>query len=978
MATSKCLIQAPTVREGVKNTVSPFENLVFRSSLLLQLLLAALSLLGSAALARAESLSESDHKKLLRELETRQMYELYIRHVQEHPEGLDETIRAKCRLYQLRLQRKDPAADQAAVLEQLVSLYDKMILSASEELKLFSPAARPENPDAAGSPPSLSPLLQKMLDENQTDLLDWMLEVTQIRLLQQAGGCRQQLEFYADRPRAAALENLTRLVTLSDSYLTIVKGAIEDLLRYMEWYPGTDWKERFGDTRLYPHLQDLQRGERLCRGVLRYYQSCLNQALARTTPETAENLRDAFRQLGLLRKDLADATGGEAAQLALWQIRIAERLIPADPNYYSYTQTLVKDLLSGSPGADSEYEIRFAWTACELAACRAKPQEGAVPLRKLHQWLESQNHRLTNLPDKRFQAALLTRQVSEKEGLAELKKLAETYPSLRLRIHTLIAAQLAESFAAAEHPAETARNWDDFALACLGQYYLSQPQPDYEKALQIYDMFLQSRPPENEEYPQALYNAGVCCYQLGEKMASPELAVRAIHYWRRLSRDFPLWLSRTDPQQQNSRQAAVMAATLAYQLFSVDAETYAAVAREAITGLTGTIDPNQTEPAGPYANCEKARQFRYFAGLVLQQAKEYASAAAMFAAVPREDANKLAAEYYAILCKINWTEQQTPSPAAEHYTQFTTALQNLLALWKNQPPDAAIDPGRRAIAVKAATLLAKLYLECDPPQPREAIAVLEQFGSLASGEEIPASDRRSLFFLQIQSYLQLGRTREAVACLLTRIKDEPADANIQRAALQALQQQDQEIRSLHAEGKTKELTACLAESLPLAQALYSQIEPDQPENTLAAKLLLERACLLAVAAPDQATPLPENVHQQAESLFTELANRENASRTLWLVRCQALWEYARGDYPAAQQLWYQIRQGINRDQDELSHYYWWEARYFGLCCLWHQGQGEEVLHILEVDEKTNPGSPSLWKPRLLDLQNQIRSTPPAN
>ena len=63
---------------------------------------------------------------------------------------------------------------------------------------------------------------------------------------------------------------------------------------------------------------------------------------------------------------------------------------------------------------------------------------------------------------------------------------------------------------------------------------------------------------------------------------------------------------------------------------------------------------------------------------------------------------------------------------------------------------------------------------------------------------------------------------------------------------------------MHAEGKTKELTACLAESLPLAQALYSQIEPDQPENTLAAKLLLERACLLAVAAPDQATPLPEN------------------------------------------------------------------------------------------------------------------------
>lgn len=948
--------------------------------IMFRLFLAALSLLGSAALARAESLSEADHKKLLRELETRQMYELYIRHVQEHPEGLEETIRAKSRLYQLKLQRKDPAADPAALQEQLVSLYDEMILSASGDLKLFSPAARPENPDAAGSPPSLSPLLQKMLGENQTDLLDWMLEATQIRLLQQAGGCRQQLEFYADRPRAAALENLARLVTLSDSYLTIVKGAIEDLLRYMEWYPGTDWKERFGDTRLYPHLQDLQRGERLCRGVLRYYQSCLDQALARTTPETAENLRDAFRQLGLLRKDLADAAGGEAVQLALWQIRIAERLIPADPNYYPYTQTLVKELLSGSPGADSEYEIRFAWTACELAACRAKPREGAVPLRKLHQWLESQNHRLTNLPDKRFQAALLTRQVSEKEGLAELKKLAETYPSLRPRIHTLIAAQLAESFAAAEHPAETVRNWDDFALACLGQYYLSRPQPDYEMALQVYDMFLQSRPPENEEYPQALFQAGVCCYQLGEKKASPELAVRAIHYWRRLSRDFPLWLSRTDPQQQNSRQAAVMAATRAYYffIFSGDREKYLDLAQEAITGLTGTIDPNQTEPAGPYANGEKARQFRYYAGLVLQQAKEYAPAAAMFQAVPADDANRFAAEYYALVCRIRQTEQQTPSPAAEHYTQWTTALQNLLAPWKNQPPDTATDPGRRAIAVKAATLLAKLYLECDPPHPQEAIAVLEQFGSLASGEEISESDRRSLFLLQIQSYLQLGRTREAVACLLTRLKVEPADANIQRAALQALQQQDQEIRSLHAEGKTKELTACLAESLPLAQALYSQIEPAQPENTLTAKLLLERACLLAVAAPDQTNPLPENVHQQAESLFKELANRENAGRTLWLVRCQALWEYARGDYSAAQQLWYQIRQGIIRNQDDLSNYYWWEARYFGLCCLWHQGQGEEVLHILEVDEKTNPGSPSLWKPRLLNLQTQIRSAPPAN
>lgn len=945
--------------------------------IMFRLLLVAGSLLVSAALTQAESLSEADHKKLLRELETRKMYELYIRDVHEHQEELDETIRWKSRLYQLKLQLKDPAADRPAILEQLVPFYDQMILSASGDLKLFSPAARPENSDAAGSQPSLSPLLQKMLDENQMDLLDWMLDVTRIRLMYQASGCGEQLEFYADQPRETALKNLTAIVSFSDSYLKIVKGAIEDLLRYMEWYPGTDWKERFGDTQLYAHLQELQKARQWCGGILCYYQSCLNQALSQEIPETAEGLKEAFRNLGSLREEAPDPRSGEGVQLALWQIRIAGRLIPTDPNYFDYTQKLVKDLLSGSPGADNEYEIRFAWTGCELAAHRTKQQDGAVIVQRLKQWLERGINQGTNLPEKLFQVALLARRISEKNGLAELKKLAEKYPSLRTRIHTLIAAHLAESFTTAAHPAETARNWNDFALICLGQYYLSQPQPDYEKALQVYDIFLQSRTAEQEDYPQALYNAGVCCYQLSSSKESPEPAVQAIRYWRRLAGAFPLWLSRTDPQQQNSQQAAVMAATLAYQLFSTDTETYAAVAREAITGLVGTIDPNQTEPAGPYANGEKARQFRYYCGLVLQQGREYPAAAAMFQAVPADDANRFAAEYYTLACRIRQTEQQGLPPTAEQYTEWTNTLQNLLAPWKNQPPDAAIDPARRAIAVKAVTLLAKLYLESSPPHPQDTMELLEQYGPLAAGKETSESDRRSLFLLQTQSYLQLGQIRKAVACLLTRLKDEPADAMVQRAALQALQQQDQEIRSLHAEGKTKELTACLAESLPLAQALYSQIDPAQPEYTLAAKLLLERACLLAVAAPDQPAPLPENVHQQAESLFKELANRENTGRTLWLVRCQALWEYARGDYSAAQQLWYQIRQGINRDQDELSHYYWWEARYFGLCCLWHQGQGEEVLHILEVTAKTDPGAPGLWQPRLLDLQTQICSAPPA-
>lgn len=929
-----------------------------------------------AGLARAESLTEADHKKLLRELETRQMYELYIRDVQEHPEGLDETIRWKSRLYQLKLQLKDPAADRAAILEQLVGFYDQMILSASEDLKLFSPAARPESPDTADSQPPLSPLLRKMLDENQADLLDWMLEVTRIRLLHQADGCRQQLEFYADQPRETALENLTRLVSFSDSYLKIVKGAIEDLLRYMEWYPGTDWKERFGDTRLYAHLQDLQQGELLCRGILRYYQSCLHQALSQETPEMAEGLRDAFRQLGSLREDVADAAGGEAAQLALWQIRIAERLIPADPNYFEYTQKIVKNLLFGSPGADNEYEIQFAWTGCELAACRTRQQDGAVLVQKLNHWLENQRNHVTNLPDKLFQVAMLTRQVSEKEGLAELKKLAEKYPPLRRRIHTLIAAHLAESFVAAVHRAETARSWDDFSLVCLGQYYLSQPQPDYEKALQVYDMFLQSRPPANEEYPQALFQAGVCSYQLGEKKASPELAVQALQYWRRLARDFPLWLSRTDPQQQNSRQATVMAATLAYQLFIADTEEYAAVAREAITGLTGTIDPNQTEPAGPYANCEKARQFRYYDGLVLQQGGDYPAAAAMFQAVPADDANRFAAEYYALVCRIRQTEEQGPAPTAENYMEWTTALKNLLAPWKNQPQEAAIDPSRRAIAIKAVILLAKLDLEGSPAQPQEAMEVLEQYGPLGSGEETSESDRRSLMILQVQSYLKLGRTREAVACLENRIKEGTPDAGVQRAALQVLQQQDQEIRLLHAEGKMKELTPCLAESIPLAQTLYDQIRDADKEKNLAGKLLLERACLLAVAAKDQPDALPAEISQAAENLIKELAGQENASRSLWYVRCQALWEYARGDYPASQKRWYQIRQGIAKDQDELSKYYWWEARYFGLCCLWHQGQREEVKHIIEVTGKTNPDDTSIWKQRLLHLQNQTQPAQP--
>ncbi len=563
----------------------------------------------TADMARGESLTEADHKKLLRELETQKKYEQYIRYAADHAGELDESIRAKSRLYQLKLQQSDPLAGQAALLEQLVPLYDQMISAASADLILFSPASPPEGSGTAAGPPSLSPALQAMLEENQTDLLDWMLEVTQIRLLQQAGGYQQQLEFYADQPQETARQNLTGIVTWSDSYLKIAKGAIEDLLKYMEWYPGTDWKERFGDTQWYVHVQELQKMEQWYSGILWYYKSCLEQAQPQESAETTDRLKEAFDTLENMRQAAAGPRNGEGLHLAIWQIRMSERLIATEPRYFEYAQKLVKNLLAKSPGADWEYEIRYAWAGCELAACRAKPQDGTAILAQLKKWLEQEKKQVTNLPEKLWQVALLEKKYSDRQATADLKKLADEYPSLRGRIHTLMAAQLAQSLAGADDPQKAAGELDDFSLVVLGQYYLSQPQPDYEKALQVYEAFLLSRSAEQEDYPQALYNAGLCSYQLSEKKASPELAVQAIQYWRRLARDFPLWLSQTNPQQQNSQQAAVMAATLAYQLFSADTKTYAAVAREAITGLTGTIDPNQAEPAGPYDNCKRPGSF---------------------------------------------------------------------------------------------------------------------------------------------------------------------------------------------------------------------------------------------------------------------------------------------------------------------------------------------------------------------------------
>jgi hypothetical protein len=86
--------------------------------------------------------------------------------------------------------------------------------------------------------------------------------------------------------------------------------------------------------------------------------------------------------------------------------------------------------------------------------------------------------------------------------------------------------------------------------------------------------------------------------------------------------------------------------------------------------------------------------------------------------------------------------------------------------------------------------------------------------------------------------------------------------------------------------------------------------------------------------------------------------------------------FARGDYGDSQQLWYRIRRSTEKATDETMRYYWWEARYFGLCCMPASGDPQNVAHTIDVLIRSRPDYSGPWIERLKLLRQQARTQQP--
>ncbi len=132
--------------------------------------------------------------------------------------------------------------------------------------------------------------------------------------------------------------------------------------------------------------------------------------------------------------------------------------------------------------------------------------------------------------------------------------------------------------------------------------------------------------------------------------------------------------------------------------------------------------------------------------------------------------------------------------------------------------------------------------------------------------------------------------------------------------------------------------------------------------------ICKRVCLLSKAVYDKATSddLPFAVRLYAELCSYQLSyNAGNSNIESGLLKLMPLFRTASGliadeslaavrinafiavgeeDYTLARKYWQKIRQARNSDDD----YYYWEARFWGVYCLFLDGQADRAKHAIEV------------------------------
>ncbi|MCP4711681.1 MAG: hypothetical protein GY869_23935, partial [Planctomycetes bacterium] len=712
----------------------------------------------------------------------------------------------------------------------------------------------------------LPAVLQTLINQPGSEPLDLLLETSSSLLSQPVRQLELTILFLPPVPAQIERDKLNSLLDQVDIYLNIVDPAVRDIDTFLDWYAGDDWSRRFGDTGFYHHIQQLKQNIVITRSETSYYRAMASFNWRQSTLNNIKQLTDSWKTLNDIVTSVKPDTDDSlllTAQLYLNQARLARALALYQGSYFDEAQQAMQFLLDDTLPVEIVYEtrleaLRFAGTAYPENTSLIRDES-----EKLRIWIEQNKNNLPDYPQKLFELAVLHASLPSQPGqlsLSAIKKLARDYPQLNSTISYLIGSYHSETLTQATDPVQIGSTMDDFDLLALAEYYRDQQPPRLQNLVNVYELFIKTRPATSPHYPRILYQAGLCSVQLAENdMLDQTLDMRfrqvlvAIDDWHQLALEFPTWMSQADPENINASQAASQAAALAYNLFAYDPNQFTDLALKVIPALVGKYEHGSVTFDGPFSESESAKNFRFYYALVLQSARRHAEAVEIFGTVPADDGNKTDAEYQVLACL---------------FRQY-------------QPADQSVD------------------------KPAEAIQILLD-QALAFIEQHPASAYISdAQILVLQLYLQLDQIEPALQMIQNDMFDQLDNPRLSNLTLNLMQKQTPKLLELHAQNQKFELLSILNESLPLSQKICSvttsaiSLDSLSGSSLLAIRLYLEQLSLAAVTATDDPPNPNSRWSRQAQNWFLKLDNVPAFNRRLWYVRCHAIQDFAAGKYAAS-------------------------------------------------------------------------------
>jgi len=796
-----------------------------------------------------------------------------------------------------------------------------------------------EFPSGTTAAPELSAALCEMVESGKVVLLDQLAGSCQIMLLEQAGELDLRVKFYFGQAQLNEIERFEGLLERCATYLELLEESVERLGAFMEWYPVGQWDQRFGRNGFYRQVMWLKRQAEVLRAVYHYYVAAVGISAGRETKGLVQELEKAVQ---LLSQGTIEAERGSEVELRLWPLKVKLLLAQLEPQHLERIGPMIKALLKKSLNDEQLWSLRLV--TLEHTYLLTKKNAGKVKrqIQKMRNWLEAHQGVAERAAQKQLELSLyegtLERQrflSRKKKGggneinvvldrqLAPLKRLAKDDPKLRGAIELLIATQV-EPFFSGQNPDGLTRKWDAFELMSLKRYYQAKETVDLDQILAVCDTFLTTVSPDDASYPEMLYQKGLGHYQ---KMRAQEKAradeaieekVRACQTWQQLAQDYPNW---SHSPGVSAERAGAIAANMAYNLFVAYPETYGVLAEQVLATV-----------AGPLAQSREAKEYRYHYGLVLMADGDYRAAATMFRTVGKEDKHYGQACYQAAQCYVRLYPSET------HREQLVRVLTSLVE---------TIDPeGDDRDLLQVVLTLAGLRMNGTEADMKAVVDLLDYFDAYWKGLAKDEAVYRTVIFVRVVVLKQLGRMQQALEELRPVLQANPTGSKFWDVGLGLMQDFQGPFLAQHGRGQYDILIPSLEVALPVSALLYDKVRKgdDVRRAVMAGRFYLEQLTLWLLGPSNEETKRIIRL-KVAKEIVEKLDKQAGVNQQLWFVRCRALLAYAQGDFAQSQLYWYRIRQSSSpqgRGRDT-----WWEARYFGLMCLYQQEGAGAVEGLIE-------------------------------